>query len=59
MATIYISDITEKDSVVYRINWDNMEEEKFHDLKYVDDFKIIVLNKERIWKISTLAKRFG
>ena len=45
-ATIYISDITEKDSIVYSINEIILEEEKFHDLKYVDDFKIIILNKE-------------
>ena len=42
-ATIYINHITERDSVVYRINEIILEEEKFHDLKYVDDFKIIIL----------------
>ena len=45
-ATIYINDITERDSVVYRINEIILEEEKFHDLACVDDFKIIILNKE-------------
>ncbi len=45
-ATIYITDMTEKDSMVYRINEVIQEEEKFHDLKYVDNFKIIILNKD-------------
>ena len=45
-ATIYISDLSERDSVVYHIDEIILEEEKFHDLKYVDNFKIIILNKE-------------
>jgi hypothetical protein len=45
-ATLYIKDITARDSVVYDINTVIMQEEKFHDLKYTDDIKIIVLNKE-------------
>lgn len=45
-ATVYINDITEKDSVVYRINEIISEEEKFHNLKYVDGISIIILNKE-------------
>ena len=45
-ATIYISDITDRDSAVYRLNDIVLEEEKFHDLKYVDDFKIIILNQK-------------
>jgi len=45
-ATIYFSDLSERDSVVYRIDEIILEEEKFHDLKYVDDFKIIILNNE-------------
>jgi hypothetical protein len=45
-AVIYIKDMTERDSVVYRIDEIILEEEKFHDLKYVDDFKIIILDKD-------------
>ena len=44
-ATIYIDDITERDSVVYRIDEIISEEEKFHNLKYVDDISIIILSK--------------
>ena len=44
--TVYINELTEKDSVVYRLDEILLEEEKFHDLKYVDNFKIIVLNKD-------------
>ena len=32
--------------MVYRLNEILLEEEKFHGLKYVDDFKIIILKKE-------------
>lgn len=45
-ATIYITDMTEKDSVVFHINEIILEEEKFHNLKYLDDFRIIILNRE-------------
>ncbi len=45
-AVIYINEMTERDSVVYRIDQIILEEEKFHDLKYVDDFKIIILDKD-------------
>jgi hypothetical protein len=45
-AIIYINDMTAKDSVVYRINEIIAEEEKFHGLDYIDDFKIIILNQE-------------
>ena len=44
-ATIYVSELTEEDSVVYRIDEIIKEEEKFHGLQYVNNFKIIVLNK--------------
>ena len=43
-AVIYISDITPKDSVVYHIGEIISEEEKFHDLKYGNKVKIIILN---------------
>ena len=45
-ATIYVNDITENDTVVYRIQEIIKKEEEFHDLHYVDNFKIVVLNKE-------------
>ena len=45
-ATVYVNDITEKDSVVYRIQKIINKTEEFHDLQYVDNFKIIVLDKE-------------
>lgn len=45
-ATVYVNDLTDKDSVVYHINEIIQEEEEFHGLKYVDPFKIVVLNKE-------------
>jgi len=44
-ATLYIKNITEKDSVVFNIDRILQEEENFHGLKYVDDFKIIILDK--------------
>ena len=45
-ATIYIRDFSERDSVVYHIDQIIQDEENFHDLKYVDDFKIIILDEE-------------
>ena len=45
-ATIYINDMTERYSVVYRINDIMQAEEIFHDLNYIDDFKIVILSKE-------------
>ena len=45
-ATIYISDITQRDSVVYHIDEIIQEEELFHDLNFVDEFKIIILNQD-------------
>lgn len=45
-ATIYIDEITQNDSVVYRINELIHEEEKFHNLTYANNFKIVVLSKE-------------
>ena len=45
-ATIYIAEMTERDSVVYRIDALIEEEEKFFDLKFVEKFKIIILNKD-------------
>ncbi len=45
-ATVYISDLTEKDSVVYRVDEMLREEEQFHSLNYVDDFKIFILDKD-------------
>ena len=45
-ATVYVNDLTEKDSVVYHINEIIQEEENFHGLTYVDHFKIVVLKKE-------------
>jgi hypothetical protein len=45
-AVIYINEMTERDSVVYLIDELILEEEKFHDLKYVADFKIIILDKD-------------
>lgn len=45
-ATVYFSDLSERDSVVYHIEEIIREEEKFHDLKYADDFKIIILKKD-------------
>ncbi len=44
-ADLYISDFTDADSIVYRIGEIIEEEEKFHNLKFADDFRIIVLNK--------------
>ena len=45
-AVIYISNITTKDSVVYHIGKIISEEEKFHDLKFKNKIKIIVLDEE-------------
>lgn len=45
-ATIYVNDITEKDSIVYQIQEIINNEEAFHGLHYVDNVKIVVLNKE-------------
>jgi hypothetical protein len=45
-ATIYITDITARDSVVYRIDEIIGREEQFHDLKYVDDIRIIILDNK-------------
>ena len=44
-ATLYINEMTEKDSIVYRINDLIIEEEQFHDLNYLERFKIVVLSK--------------
>jgi hypothetical protein len=49
-ATIYIANMTERDSMVYRIDEIIQEEEKFHDLKYAHDFKIIIPGKESSMK---------
>jgi len=45
-ATVYVNDITQKDSVVYCIDEIIQEIEKFHDLDYQSNFKIIILNKD-------------
>jgi hypothetical protein len=45
-ATVYINNMTKKDSVVFRIDKILIEEEKFHDLTYLDQFKIIILNQD-------------
>ena len=45
-AVIYISNITPKDSIVYHIGKIISEEEKFHDLKFKNKIKIIVLDEE-------------
>ena len=45
-ATIYIKNISHKDSVVYRIGEIIRAEEKFHDLRYQDHFKIIILDTQ-------------
>jgi hypothetical protein len=44
--TIYITERTENDSVVYKIGEILREAEQFHDLKYVDNIKIIIVDKE-------------
>ena len=45
-ATIYINGLSENDSVVYHIDKIKQAEESFHGLKYTDDFKIIILDKD-------------
>jgi len=45
-ATVYVNELTDKDSVFYHINEIIQEEEKFHGLEYVDQFKIVVLSRE-------------
>ena len=44
-ATVFINDITEKDSAVYKIKSIVKEIEELHGLKYNDDFTIIILDK--------------
>lgn len=44
-ATVYISELSVRDSVVYRMDEILREEEKFHALHYVDNFVIIILNE--------------
>jgi hypothetical protein len=45
-ATIYITEMTSKDSVIYRIDKIIQEEEKFHNLEYHEDFKIMIVSKD-------------
>lgn len=45
-ATVYIKNMTDRDSVVYRIDEVIWEEENFHGLKYQDNFRIVVLDAE-------------
>lgn len=44
--TIYVDDITENDSVVYRIQEILDKIEEFHGLHYVNNFRIVVLGAE-------------
>ena len=46
MATVYIAEMTGKDSVVYQIEQLIQEEEKFHNLTYKNEFKIIIVSKD-------------
>ncbi len=43
---LYIKDITGKDSIVFRIDKIIEAEEKFHDLRYQDDMKIFIVNRD-------------
>lgn len=45
-ATVYINNMTDRDSIVFNIDKIILEEEKFHNLEYVNNFKIIILDKE-------------
>jgi hypothetical protein len=45
-ATVYITKMTDKDSVVYKIDQLLHEEENFHNLTYKDEFKIIIVSEE-------------
>ena len=45
-ASVYIDKLTERDSAAFEIEEIILEAEKFHGLKYIDDFKIIILDKE-------------
>jgi len=49
-AIIYITSPTEGDSIVYKIDEIIQEEEKFHDLNYTDDFKVVIVNKSSSMK---------
>jgi len=46
IATIYISNITEGDSAIYKISDIIREDEKFHDLHFLKKIKIVFLNKD-------------
>lgn len=45
-STVYIDDMSDRDSIVYQIDEIIREEEKFHDLSYKDNFRIVILNEE-------------
>lgn len=45
-AKLYIQNFSQRDSAIFRLEKIIAETEQFHDLKYMDDFKIIILDED-------------